>query len=83
MAEAEGRKWQKERWVCWITLEEEFSCISQCPSRKQMAHSSRVIKEEFNKVTIYKGLSGVIGGLQRLEPHCGATTGGESLSRWD
>lgn len=66
LAEVEGRKWQKERWACWITLEEEFSCISQCPSRKQMAHSSRVIKGEFTKATIYKGLSGVMGGLHRL-----------------
>lgn len=69
--------------VCWITLGEEFSCISQCPSRKQMAPSNTVIKGEFNKATIYKGLSGVMGGLQRLKTHCGATTGGESLSRWD
>lgn len=36
-----------------------------------MAHTNRVIKGEFNKVTIYKGLSGVIGGLQRLETHWG------------
>lgn len=30
-----------------------------------MAHSNRVIRGEFNKTTIYKGLGGVTGGLQR------------------
>lgn len=31
-----------------------------------MAHSNRVIRGEFNKTTIYKGLGGVTGGRERM-----------------
>lgn len=51
---------QEEGWECWTASERDFSsCTSQGPSRKQMAHSGRVIKENLIKWLFTKFWAGL------------------------